>query len=192
VPLLLIPLAAALAWIMWGRSASAALPPTPVAPSPVATAPRIVAPATPRAPQGLQLRANAGMAPKGPPAALYAAHKARIDAFLLAVNESAAGLRLGANDWYRAVTAGYGEDLSQHLLGLALDVQGPDQEVFASRAQRRGLIVLREGNDGTSYRHLHVQSERAGLVTRLGLTRVSVASLQARTARDVQPPTLLS
>lgn len=51
-----------------------------------------------------------------------------------------------------------GVDQSQHLVGTAWDVAGPDQLEYAARAAQRGLVVIDEGD------HVHVQLFRAGTI----------------------------
>lgn len=118
----------------------------------------------------IRIPANKGQTPMQPPDAIYRRFPATIDAFVRDVNSAAAGLRIGLNSWWREVDSGIGEELSQHLIGVAIDFQGPDQEEMARRLRAKGYIVLDRANDGTPYKHRHAQRERAGYLMRLGVT----------------------
>lgn len=118
----------------------------------------------------LVIALNAGQHPRIPPTDLYLdpRFRSRIDRVVREANAAATGLRLGLNSWWRPIGS-VGEELSQHHIACALDVQGPDQEAFAGRLGAMGWTVLRQGNDGTPYKHIHAQLEVAGLLTRLGV-----------------------
>jgi hypothetical protein len=119
--------------------------------------------------------ANPGMKPQTPSQRIYQLFRAEIDAAVFDINESTNGLRVGLNDWWRSTATEVGEELSQHLAGLAIDFQGPDQEMLAQRLQKRGWTIVRASNAGQTYRHIHAQRYRAGYLAGRGFTRATLA-----------------
>jgi len=98
---------------------------------------------------------------QGPPWILhFGAHSQ----FVAGVQNAAVDLDLTATSWWRSAArnaAVGGHPYSQHLVGWALDVAGPDQQQFAKRARQLGLIAVQEAD------HVHVQLFPAGILQRL-------------------------
>lgn len=65
----------------------------------------------------------------------------------------------GVTSWWRSPADNervQGQPQSQHLLGLALDVVGPNPSVLAGALRSVGFVVVQEGS------HVHAQAFRAG------------------------------
>lgn len=116
----------------------------------------------------LLMRKNAGQNPKPPTLAIYMRFPAQINRVVSEVNAASAGLNVGLNSWFRTPGEA-GEELTQHLIACALDIQGPDQERVAMALKARGWTIVRQSNKGVKYTHVHCQLEPAGYLTRLGI-----------------------
>ncbi|HKX47006.1 MAG TPA: D-Ala-D-Ala carboxypeptidase family metallohydrolase [Planctomycetota bacterium] len=87
-------------------------------------------------------------------------------AFFERIDAALAGLNVTVTSWWRDQQTNAdvgGAQLSQHLLGLALDMVGPDQAAAAKRLREAGLIVLEHSVPGGRL-HLHVQAFPAGFL----------------------------
>jgi hypothetical protein len=85
-----------------------------------------------------------------------------------------AGTRV--TSWWRSVTANRsasGADLSQHLLGLAVDFVTPTPHRLVAAARAAGLVAIYH-NVGSGW-HVHVQAYPAGFATNLFRSRPWVA-----------------
>lgn len=81
-------------------------------------------------------------------------------------------LDVAITSWARSISHNAevgGVENSQHLIGTAWDIAGPDQLEYAARASQRGLIVLDEGD------HVHVQLFRAGIVPQWVYSQIAAA-----------------
>lgn len=116
----------------------------------------------------LLMRKNAGQNPKPPTLKIYARFRAQIDRCVQEMNQASAGMDVGLNSWFR-LPGEAGEELSQHLIACAFDIQGPDQERVAMTLKGKGWSIVRQSNRGERYRHVHCQLEPAGYLTRLGI-----------------------
>lgn len=126
----------------------------------------------------LNMKRTAGQSAKVPPSSIYVRFPVEINRLVADVNAAAAGLNVGLNSWWRPPDS-VGEELSQHHLGMAIDFQGPDQDVLAGRLRSKGWTVLDRDNAGKPYNHRHAQLEKAGALARMGVT---VADLRQWTA----------
>ena len=107
---------------------------------------------------------------KPPPAELVVAMERRFPgvfrAFTQRVDQALAGLNVTATSWWRGAATNAdvgGAQFSQHLLGLALDLDGPDRLVARDRLSRLGLPVIFHAVPGGAP-HVHVQALPAGLL----------------------------
>ncbi len=86
-------------------------------------------------------------------------------------NAALAGRRVSVNSWFRTVRENASlrdaSPDSQHLIGTALDVGGPDRSIVAADMQRAGWIRVAYRN------HEHLQVWPAGVVRRSGLLRAA-------------------
>lgn len=77
---------------------------------------------------------------------------------------TAAGAELTPTSWWRSAQANArvgGNEYSQHLLGLAIDLVAEDKPAATAAFERMGFIVIDEGD------HLHVQTLPAGWLRRM-------------------------
>lgn len=86
-------------------------------------------------------------------------HRRAHDFFVGAVNAAGRDLNVELTSYWRSREQNElvgGHPWSQHLVGWAIDVAGPDEALFAERVERSGLIAVFEID------HLHVQLLPAG------------------------------
>lgn len=98
---------------------------------------------------------------QGPPSSTPQYLRAAIREFVSLAYPLGQDLDLELTSWWRSRSHNRevgGVESSQHLLGLAWDVAGADQDEFARRARMRGLTVVDEGD------HVHVQRYPAGVI----------------------------
>lgn len=94
----------------------------------------------------------------------YIFHQGAHDFFVSTVNRAAAGLDVELTSYWRSVEQNRlvgGSGWSQHLVGWAVDVVGPDENLFAERVRSAGLIPVLEID------HTHVQLAPAGFLEAL-------------------------
>ena len=108
-----------------------------------------------------------------PPRELVAALEQRIPgllpAFVERLDAGTRGLDVTATSWWRGAATNAdvgGAQFSQHLLALAVDLDGPDRLVARDRLSRLGLPVIFHSVPG-GRPHVHVQALPAGLVQSL-------------------------
>jgi hypothetical protein len=77
-----------------------------------------------------------------------------------------AGLDVTATSWWRSQARNDdvgGAQLSQHLLGLAIDLVGPDEAEAERRLRAAGFVVIRHAVPGGKL-HVHAQALPAGII----------------------------
>lgn len=90
-----------------------------------------------------------------PPPRIASALCDRIRDFQFRVCRAVDGTGAVQTSWYRDPLeneAAGGEEHSQHLVGLAIDLVAPDPELVADRARREGLVAIVEPD------HVHIQA----------------------------------
>jgi uncharacterized protein YcbK (DUF882 family) len=94
-------------------------------------------------------------------------------AFVNVANDALAGRNVRVTSWFRTVAENRAlpaaHPQSQHLIGTAFDVNGPDRDQVAADLQRGGFIIVRGYRDG----HVHAQTWPAGVAARAGLLRAA-------------------
>lgn len=86
--------------------------------------------------------------------------------FVNRLDAALAGLDVTATSWWRSQARNDdvgGAQLSQHLLGLAVDLVGPDEVEAMRRLRAAGFVVLRHAVPGGNL-HVHAQALPAGII----------------------------
>lgn len=105
-----------------------------------------------------------------PPREMVAALELRLPGlaqlFVQRVDAAVAGLDVVGTSWWRSQARNDdvgGAQLSQHLLGLAIDLVGPDEREAEKRLRALGFVVIRHAVPGGSL-HVHAQALPAGII----------------------------
>jgi len=105
-----------------------------------------------------------------PPREMIAAIEMRLPGlaqlFVNRVDAALQGLDVTLTSWWRSQARNDdvgGAQLSQHLLGLAIDLVGPDEDEAERRLRALGFVVIRHAVPGGKL-HVHAQALPAGII----------------------------